>query len=87
MNVGELIDFLSTQPRDRLVVMASDAEGNGHSPLDNAEECMYTAESTWSGEVDLTPEQYTEAVARDGEDEWDEAPDGAVRAVVLGPVN
>ncbi|WP_280389888.1 hypothetical protein [Nocardia wallacei] len=74
--VGDLIDFLSTRPRDQLVVLAKDAEGNGYSPLSDAEDAYYYADTTWSGEVAY------EDVEVDGEIE-----DGAVRAVVLGPVN
>jgi hypothetical protein len=44
--VGELIDWLATQPRDRPVILSSDAEGNSYSPLADAEEAMYTAETT-----------------------------------------
>lgn len=82
--VGELIDYLATQPRDRLVVMAKDAEGNYHSPLAEAAEAMYAADSTWSGDVYLTPE---ELAAKDDPDDWTEAPDDAVRVVLLGPTN
>lgn len=82
--VGELVDYLMTQPRDRRVVLAKDAEGNGYSPLADAGEAMYAADSTWSGEVYLTPE---ELAAKSRPDDWDEAPDDAVRVVVLGPVN
>lgn len=88
--VGELIDYLSTQPRDRLVVLSKDAEGNGHSPLAEVEETMYLAESTWAGEVYPTPEQLAELAARPGSQwdaEEDAAPEDAVRVVVLGPVN
>ena len=49
--VGDLIDYLATQPRDRKVVMSKDAEGNGFSPLADASEGMYAADSTWSGET------------------------------------
>jgi hypothetical protein len=82
--VGELVDYLMTQPRDRLVVMAKDVEGNGYSPLADAVEAMYEAESTWAGEVYLTPE---ELAAKADPDDWTEAPDDAVRVVLLGPVN
>ena len=83
--VGELIDWLATQPRDRIVVMSSDAEGNRFSPLADAEESMYVAESTWSGEIFPTSEDIA------GDDRYtvedDGAPDEAVRVVVLGPTN
>lgn len=82
--VGDLIDYLMTQPRDRLVVMSKDAEGNGYSPLADADEAMYEADSTWSGDVYNTPEQLA---GMRGADEYPEAPDDAVRVVVLGPTN
>jgi hypothetical protein len=52
---GELADYLATQPRDRKIVLSKDAEGNGFSPLADAGVSMYTADSTWSGSVYLTP--------------------------------
>lgn len=82
--VGDLMDWLEGQPRDRIVVMSSDAEGNSYSPLADVEECMYLADSTWSGETFMTPEQ---RAGLDDPSYYDEAPDDAVRAVVLGPVN
>lgn len=88
--VGELADWLATQPRDRLVVMSSDAEGNSYSPLADAGEAMYLADSTYSGEVFPTPEQLSELVAHGGygyDEEEDAAPAEAVRVVVLGPTN
>lgn len=80
--VGELLDYLATQPRDRKVVLQKDAEGNGYSPLADADEGMYEATSTWSGEMYQTPEV---VAAEPGE--WSDAPDSAERVVVLGPVN
>ena len=89
MTVKQLRDFLADQPDDRLVILQKDVEGNGHSPLDEADEAMYLADNTWSGDVYLTPEQL--AVRINGhEDGWsddDGAPDDAVRVVLLGPVN
>lgn len=74
MNVGELLDYLARQPRERPVVLAADAEGNGHSPLAAADEGIYYATSVWSGEV-----YYPE------DDEM--PPASAVPAVILGPRN
>ena len=82
--VGDLLDYLATQPRDRKVILQKDAEGNGYSPLTEAAEGMYAAGSTWSGEVYSTPE---EIAADPHMDEEDAAPDDAERVVVLGPVN
>lgn len=87
MTVGDLLDFLATQPRDRLVVLAKDAEGNDHSPLEAADERMYVAETTWSGFTYLTPEQYRESPHFDADDDWPPPDDRAVRAVVLKPTN
>jgi hypothetical protein len=71
-------------PDDTPVVLAKDAEGNGFSPLVEAEHAMYRAETTWSGERYLTEEQ---RLAEDEPDDWSEAPDDAVPAVFLWPVN
>ncbi|MFI9154502.1 hypothetical protein [Streptomyces sp. NPDC053367] len=71
-------------PDDTIVVLAKDAEGNGFSPLAEAEDAMYWAETTWSGERYLTEEQRR---AEANPDDWSEAPDDAVRAVFLWPVN
>ncbi len=49
--VGDLVDWLLVQPRDRRVVLAKDAEGNGFSPLATVSVGMYVAESTYAGEV------------------------------------
>ena len=87
---GELADYLASQPRGRKIVMAKDAEGNGYSPLADASEAMYAADSTWSGETYLTPEDLAEQLARPDNPGWtedDAAPDDAERVIVLGPVN
>jgi hypothetical protein len=88
--VGELADYLATQPRDRKVVLRKDAEGNGHSPLADAWESMYSADSTWSGETHPLPEVLAEWMAGPNTQGWSEedaAPDDAERVIVLGPVN
>ncbi len=56
MTCGELADYLTAQPRDRLVILEKDAEGNGYSPLFGAREASYAATSTWSGEI-VNPDQ------------------------------
>ena len=77
MTVGELIDYLSTQPSDRLVIIAKDASGNGYSPLAGVEDAYYLAESTWSGEL----------VSDEDLEDGEEIDPDAVPVVVLGPVN
>lgn len=87
---GELLDYLATQPRDRKVVLSRDAEGNGYSPLADAGESMYVAETTWHGDCYMTPEALAEQMARPDNPGWSEedaAPEGAERVIVLGPVN
>lgn len=74
MNVGDLLDYLVTQPRDRPVILAADVEGNAHSPLADATEGVYYPWSSWSGEVYYP-----------GDDEV--PPATAVPAIILGPVN
>ena len=59
-------------PGDTPVVLAKDAEGNGFSPLAEAEVAMYAEE---------------DQLAEDDPDDYSEAPDGAVRALFLWPVN
>ena len=71
-------------PDDTIVVLAKDAEGNGHSPLVAADPAMYLAETTWSGDRYLTEEQRR---AEDDPDDYSAAPDDAVPAVFLWPVN
>jgi len=82
---GELAAYLATQPHDRKIILSKDAEGNGFSPLADAAEYMYTAVTTWWGEVYVTPEEIAAAGSPHTED--DAAPDDAERVVVLGPVN
>ena len=81
---GELADYLATQPRDRKIIMSKDAEGNGYSPLSDADEAVYVAENTWSGDVYMTPEQRAE---QENPDDWPEPPADAERVIVLDPVN
>jgi hypothetical protein len=86
MTLAELREALAALdlPDDTLVVLAKNAEGNGHSPLVEAEHAMYLAESTWSGERYLTEAQ---RLAETDPDEYSEAPDDAVPAVFLWPTN
>lgn len=71
-------------PGETLVVLAKDGEGNGFSPLTEVEPALYAAGTTWSGERHLTNEQRQAAM---DPDEYREAPDDAVPALFLWPVN
>ena len=86
MTLAELraqLDALNL-PDDTIVVLAKDAEGNGHSPLVEAEHAMYLADTTWSGERYLTE---AERQAAQDPDDYSEAPDDAVPAIFLWPTN
>lgn len=86
MTLAELraqLDALNL-PDDTIVILAKDAEGNGHSPLVEAEHAMYLADSTYSGERYLTAQQ---RAAEADPDDYSEAPDDAVPAVFLWPTN
>lgn len=71
-------------PGDTPVILAKDAEGNGHSPLVEVEHAMYYAETTWSGERYMTD---ADRQAQDTPDDYSQAPDNAVNAVFLWPTN
>lgn len=73
MNIGQLKYLIAELPDDLEIVMANDTEGNGYSPLDEAVNGRYIANSTWSGDV----------IHPDG---WNDYPD-ATPALVLWPVN
>lgn len=74
--VGALKEALAGVPDDTPVILEKDAEGNGYSPLSGVyTDCVYEAESNWSGEVHSTDDEDYEPDERD------------VRVVVLGPVN
>lgn len=86
MTLAELraqLDALNL-PDDTPVILAKDAEGNGFSPLVEADPGMYLADTTWSGERYLTEEQ---RLVETNPDEWSQAPDDAVPAVFLWPTN
>lgn len=70
-------------PGDTLVVVATDAEGNGFSPAHSAVDGMYERHNDFNGQWYATAEQ--RAAANDGE--WDEAPPSAVTAIFLWPTN
>lgn len=72
MNVGELRALLRGLDAGLPIILQKDGEGNGYSPLADAELAVYVADSTYSGEV------Y-------GEDD-PEKPEGE-QALILSPVN
>jgi hypothetical protein len=88
MTVGDLRAALADVSDDTLVVLSKDGEGNGFSPLADADtDSMYVPHTTWSGETKLktlTPELQAQGFAvEDTAFGFSEA----VEAVVLWPVN
>lgn len=86
MTVKDLRKALVGLPDEMPVILQKDGEGNGYSPLSQADgdNNSYVADSTWSGEVLLT--KLTKALEKKGYSEEDVAVDG-VPCVVLCPVN
>lgn len=85
MTVKDLLEALAGLPPDAQVILQKDGEGNGYSPLFCVDaECVYTPETTWSGEVFdtrwspsdacMTAEEHAEMLAKP-------------RCVVLAPTN
>lgn len=83
--VGELVDWLQTQPREWRIVMSKDAEGNGHSPMASALQAMYVLETTFSGEIYPTNDQVDDEDS--GYDDEDRPPEDAEPVVLLIPTN
>jgi len=85
MTLAELRQQLAALnlPGDTTVVLATDAEGNGFSPLHTAVNGMYEAHNAYTGQWYATNDQ--RAAAND--DDWDEAPPSAVPAVFLWPTS
>lgn len=70
-------------PDDTPVILATDAEGQGFSPLHTVVDGMYEAHNNFTGQWYATAEQ--RAAANDGE--WDEAPDRATPAIFFWPAS
>lgn len=84
MTVKELIEALSKEDPNRIVVMSRDAEGNGCSPLADWWSGAYRADTSYSGEVGLEKLDETSKLA------WHSEEDvvvGGRPAIILCPVN
>ncbi|MFZ4266651.1 hypothetical protein [Streptomyces arboris] len=71
-------------PDDAPVIIQKDTVGERFSPALGGEEAMYVEGRRYDAEVYPTPEQIAES---DDYTEDDEAPEGAVRAIVLWPLS
>jgi hypothetical protein len=84
MKVKELKELLNDYNDEDIVILQKDSEGNSYSPLDDAWEGKYKAETTWYGEAhirELTPE-----LIKHGYTEEDLCEDGE-NAIILCPIN
>jgi len=84
MNAKELIDYLKGFDPETEIVLQSDAEGNGYSPLAGADDGYYVPDSTWSG--DFYDPSYTADDCCMDDDEFAEM-QNRPRSIVLYPVN
>jgi len=85
MTLAELIRQLTELglPGDTPVVVATDAEGNGFSPLYVTDGALYEAHDAFTGSWYATDQMR----AQNPENDWDEAPDTAKAAVFLWPTS
>ena len=85
MKVKELKSILKSLPNEMEIIIQKDAEGNGYSPLVEANHnAVYIPETTWYGDM-----YYTEWSADDAcmeEEEWNKIKTKP-RVLVLCPVN
>lgn len=93
MNVGELVKLLAQFSDDTPVILSADSEGNSYSPLADGDECLYEAyepHSWYMERIYLTHAQLDEYLNSDnthGYTEEDRAPEDAILALVLWPIN
>lgn len=76
-----MIERLQTADPDAMIVMASDAEGNSYSPLEEIDEGMYIPDSGWGGYVVFDKEEY------ETDEDYEEDVENATSAVILYPRN
>jgi len=85
MTVKELKNYIENLPDDMEVILQHDSEGNGYSPLSQANfEARYMPETTWNGDV-----YFDEWTAEDNcmtDYEYEELKKNP-RALILSPIN
>ncbi len=87
MKVKELIAELQNLDPEVVVVMSSDSEGNGYSPIASLGEDMYIPETTYSGSLAYTKEDFEADPPRDGTYEEYLEENKAEKCVALWPTN
>ena len=87
--IGELAEYLTHYPPDTPIVIAKDSEGDSFSPLWDANVQMYQAESNYSGQTYLTPEDLAEEMNKPDTryTTKDSAPLDSIRVITLWPTN
>lgn len=87
MTVEDLIQELKKLPPNMQVILQSDAEGNGYSPLSEIDSnAIYTPDTDWSGEICST-EWSAEDAMFETDEEWQKFKADNPRCCVLSPVN
>ncbi len=85
-DLKEYLNNLSSEYDDCLVICQKDPEGNGYSPLSDADEnAMYLPNSTWSGDVFDT--RWSAEDACMSKQEWEDMKKTHPRCILLCPVN
>jgi hypothetical protein len=85
MNVKELKEAIADLPDEMEVILQKDSEGNGYSPLSDADaNAVYVPDSTWSG--DVYSMDWTAEDACMEEEEWNDMK-SQPRSLILCPVN
>jgi hypothetical protein len=67
MKIKKLIKILEKYDPELTVVLSSDGEGNGFSPLSDETKEKYLPENKWSGEL-IHPDDYDSEVHKDSID-------------------
>lgn len=84
--VEDMIALLQTLPKDLLIVMAKDPEGNGYSPWAGYYQGRYEATCTWAGEIRDPDEKERDGSFYHDDDERKRI-EALPQCLVLWPVN
>jgi hypothetical protein len=87
MTVSELIEELKKLPPESQVILQSDSEGNGYSPLYAVDgDAIYKPDTAWSGSV-VSTEWTAYDACYESEEEWEIFKASSPRCCVLAPLN
>jgi hypothetical protein len=86
ITIKELKKAIVDLPDEMEIILQKDSEGNGYSPLAVVDsECIYLADSLYSGDVFST--DWTAEDANLEEDEWEDILNNHKRCLVFAPIN